>query len=113
MPKTNKETKVPKTSPSDADRRLATESRKRNARRPKDFDPVAHMPKTTRNRFRGAIRDCHRVPSAAIRLFCMECMGWDLQEAHACQTKTCPLWALIRRYFKENGADEDKVEASA
>ena len=111
MPKTTKETKVKRNSLSEADRRRGAAARVRAGRRPKDFDPCVNMPTKTRNRFKGAIRDCHRVPSAAIRLFCVECMGYQLELARTCTTKTCPLWALNRRYFKENG--EDKEAASA
>ena len=109
--KTTKETQVPKTFRSEADRQAAhrkgVQTRIRSGARPKGFDPCVNMPATTRNRFRGAIKACHRQPSAAIRLFCMECMGYSLPDARGCDTKTCPLWALSRRYFKENGDDAE------
>lgn len=34
---------------------------------------------------------------AAIRLFCLQCVGWSRPESAACTSRVCPLWQQGRR----------------
>lgn len=34
---------------------------------------------------------------AAIRCFCLECVGWNEAEARLCTAPTCPLYPYLRR----------------
>ena len=36
-------------------------------------------------------------PRTAIRLFCLECVGWQRALAVTCPTRACPLWAMLTR----------------
>jgi hypothetical protein len=36
----------------------------------------------------------------AIKLFCIECMGYSYQDAKACDNSRCPLWLVSNGSFK-------------
>jgi hypothetical protein len=40
-------------------------------------------------------------PRTAIKLFCIECMGYSPKDARACSTTECPIY----RYMRRNGAE--------
>ena len=47
------------------------------------------MPMSCRNNYKMAISGRSR--KAAVKAFCLECMGWERTEVHNCNTITCPL----------------------
>jgi hypothetical protein len=44
-------------------------------------------------------------PKTAIRLFCLECVGWQRVLAVTCPTRACPLWAMLPRRAEDNVRD--------
>ena len=52
---------------------------------------LAQMPPTCRNGYLRALGG--RSPRAAIKSFCLECVGWQRREVALCTAAACPLWA--------------------
>lgn len=50
---------------------------------------------------------------AAIKLFCLECMGYSHADAKACQTPRCPLWAMSNRIFHRSSIHDPAGTAAA
>jgi len=48
------------------------------------------IPPAHRDRYRRAISGRSR--KAAVRAFCLECVGWSAKEVRLCVTKGCPLY---------------------
>jgi hypothetical protein len=44
-------------------------------------------------------------PKTAIRLFCLECIGWQRVLAVTCPTRACPLWAMLPRRAEDDVRD--------
>jgi len=63
-----------------------------NERIEKRLDDIPIMYK---NHYRKAISGKNR--PAAIKAFCLECMGWKRTEVHQCDSVACPLY-LYRPY---------------
>ena len=40
----------------------------------------------------GGRRDVVITPLRAIRLYCLECCGWQVREVRLCVANECPLW---------------------
>lgn len=57
------------------------------------------IPPARQNLFRQAYTGRSR--KAAIKAFCIECMGFSYESAKDCRTTTCPLYAVHRREFNE------------
>jgi len=47
-----------------------------------------------------------RSPTAGIKAFCSECVGWDRAEVRRCTSLACPLWAY-RPFQKTKGGNPD------
>ncbi len=67
--------------------------------RPEGWEPFSNAPEKVQRRFRGQLDRAHREPSTAIKLNCIECMGYSESEPRRCVTRTCPLFAFNRRIF--------------
>jgi hypothetical protein len=52
---------------------------------------LAGMPPTCRNTYLRAVGG--RSPRAAIKSFCLECVGWQRRDVALCTAAACPLWA--------------------
>lgn len=50
-------------------------------------------------------------PSPAIKLFCIECMGYSYPDAKGCENERCPLWAVSRRLFRVSEGAENALES--
>lgn len=55
-------------------------------------------------KYSGTAKKAKSQPRAAIRLFCIECMGGDYGEAKTCKAKECYLWpfSIAARFEKAN-----------
>ena len=61
------------------------------ARRPFVERRLSQMPNHCRGTYLRAIGG--RSPRAAIKAFCMECLGWQRAEVARCTVPACPLWS--------------------
>ena len=68
-------------------------------RRPAVERRLAKMPKTCRNTYLRAVGG--RSPKAAIKAFCLECVGWQREEVARCTSPACPLYGY--RPFQRRG----------
>lgn len=68
------------------------------ARRPFVERRLSQMPNHCRNTYLRAIGG--RSPRAAIKAFCLECVGWQRAEVVRCTAPACPLWSY-RPFRKE------------
>jgi|GEM_PF-2237253 len=68
------------------------------ARRPVVERRLSQMPNHCRNTYLRAIGG--KSPRAAIKAFCLECVGWQRGEIPRCTAPACPLWAY-RPFRKE------------
>lgn len=57
-------------------------------------------------------RNAVRQPKAAIKLFCLECVGGDYGEAKRCAESSCSLWPYAFKRGKAGAPDTDKVSYS-
>jgi len=57
-------------------------------------DPQQVMRNEILSKFPGLAKST--APRAAIKLFCIECMGGSLRDARACESRGCFLWPLWR-----------------
>jgi hypothetical protein len=73
--------------------------------RPVEWTPYCNAPDRVQKRFRKQLDRAHREPQVAIKLFCIECMGYEEAEPKHCPSTACPLYALNRRIFC-SGEDE-------
>ena len=71
----------------------------RSKTRPEGWVPFRDAPEKVRRRFQKQLDRAHREPTVAIKLFCIECMGYSESEPRSCAALTCPLYALNRRIF--------------
>lgn len=60
------------------------------------------IPVKLHTRFKNIVKGKKKVD--AIWFKCLDCSGWDRQEADACQTKACILW-WVRDLKKERKGD--------
>ncbi len=67
---------------------------------PHGFAPRATETKRDRDRYEKTAALAHQQPMKAIKLKCLDCCGWEYEEAKRCEIRTCPLWALNRRIFR-------------
>ena len=67
--------------------------------RPGGWEPYGNAPKGIRRRYRKQLAECHRRPTVAIKLFCIECLGYSGTEPKLCEAKSCVFWAYNRRIF--------------
>jgi len=76
--------------------------------RPQGWDPYRDAPQQVQQRFRRQLDRAHREPQVAIKLLCIECMGYSESEPKGCSDLTCPLFAFNRRIFgaPDRGAHE-------
>jgi len=44
---------------------------------------------------------------AAVRLFCIQCYGWNLTDARSCAATACPLYAQNLRVFRRGVPDSE------
>lgn len=81
--------------------RLARAKRgpRRPPQRPDGWVPFGNAPKGIQRRYRKLLDDAHRRPMAAMKLFCIECMGYSATEPKLCEALACPLYAYNRRMF--------------
>jgi hypothetical protein len=65
---------------------------------PEGVDPsrLRQMPVTYRRLYIRALRG-EGGAKAAIRAFCLECVGWQREFAVTCSTRACHLWSMLRR----------------
>jgi hypothetical protein len=78
----------------------------RPRRSPEGWEPYAHAPVAIRRRFIKALQECHRSPTTAIKLFCIECFGYSATEPKHCEATNCVLWPYNRRMFKTGKGGE-------
>lgn len=55
-------------------------------------EPGASFRDEVRSKYPALAERARTGPKAAIRLFCIECMGGSRSEARTCQTRDCFLW---------------------
>ena len=51
-------------------------------------------------------------PRTAIRLFCLECNGWQRTLAVTCPTRACPPWAMLPRRVEDAVGDRSSAPAA-
>jgi len=74
------------------------------------YDPLVLADVVTRKRF---TRRAGKLPTSMrsqIELKCIECCGWERQEAKQCEINTCALWATNQRIF-HGRTDKDQSKA--
>lgn len=80
--------------------------------RPPGWEPYRDAPERVRRRYRKQLERAHREPQVAIRLNCIECMGYSQSAPRDCSARTCPLYAFNRRIFGPGdgtrGSKEDR-----
>jgi hypothetical protein len=57
-----------------------------------ELQPLRAAPAPARRSFAALALRAQRSYSAAVKLKCIECCGWNRPEAVACQIQTCALW---------------------
>ena len=67
--------------------------------RPEGWEPFRDAPARVQSRFRKQLDRAHREPQIAIKLTCIECMGYSESEPRMCEALACPLFAFNRRIF--------------
>lgn len=67
---------------------------------------LAHAPALAQRRYRNMAMQALKWRGPAIKLFCIECMGYSYPDAKACDTERCPLWAVSRPMFLRNQASD-------
>ena len=92
-------------------------SRAQNPRTPTDparqsaiASRVGQMPQSCRATYLKAARG-KASPRAAIKAFCLECVGWNRQEVARCTATACPLWTY--RPWKDQEQKERPAAATA
>jgi len=69
------------------------------------FDPFRHDPERAGGKYaRSAAKAAQGSYREAIRLACLQCIGWDPGEAEGCTAPHCGLWIANRKIFG-GGAD--------
>jgi hypothetical protein len=68
---------------------------------PSQRDRASQMPKQYLGAYRAAITGKHRI--SAIKVFCLECQGWERAGVAECPSKACALWSY-RPYQTEGDA---------
>jgi len=68
----------------------------------------AQMPKTYRGIYDKAMSGKSR--KAAMRAFCLECVGWQIKEVHLCTDRACPLFPYRPTSRSSQGAPQDSAE---
>jgi hypothetical protein len=63
------------------------------------FNPLRFASTTHRKRYSRLAKDAETKYRAAVKLFCVECCGWNYQTAKSCSASHCPLWATSRRIY--------------
>lgn len=67
------------------------------------MEPLKHAPADLPERYRKlaekALGTNKSACKAAMKLFCIACMGWDAPMARECDTEDCPLWFQSRLAF--------------
>jgi len=86
----------------------AAETRRKNIEAGIRMATVRNAP--NREQYASLALRARRSPSAAIRLKCIECCGWDRAEAKACSIDTCALFAVSRRYFRVPAVGTQEAE---
>jgi|ETNmetMinimDraft_26_1059896.scaffolds.fasta_scaffold66915_2 hypothetical protein len=76
--------------------------------RPQNWEPYRDAPAKVQRRFRKQLDRAHREPQVAIKLHCIECMGYSESEPSGCTTRSCPLFAFNRRIFGRRNAGASK-----
>ena len=66
---------------------------------PAGFDPLALAPGRATARYEKSALLAHQQPRAAIKLKCLDCVGWEYAAAKRCEIRSFPLWGLNRRIF--------------
>jgi len=66
----------------------------------KVFDPLQYASPKAQKRYAQLARDARTRYRAAVKLFCVLCVGESHEEAKRCTANECPLWSLNRRIFK-------------
>ncbi len=51
---------------------------------------INDMPQVYRNTYKKAMTGKNR--PAAVKAFCLECMGWEREEVRKCNSVACPLY---------------------
>lgn len=59
----------------------------------------ADLPERYRKLAEKALGSNKSALKAAVKLFCVQCMGWDAPAARACDAQGCPLWFQSRLAF--------------
>ena len=68
---------------------------------------LSDMPETCRRTYLRAMQG--RSLAAAVKAFCMECVGWDRSEVARCTAPACPLYPY-RPFGRERGTDAEGPE---
>lgn len=63
------------------------------------YEPLALADAITQKRFKRRVAKLATSMRGQIEIKCIECCGWDRQEAKQCQINTCALWATNQRIF--------------
>ena len=64
------------------------------------YDPLHYCPTRLKaHHRRAAERAAEGSYLKAIKLKCLDCMGWEYGEAKRCDTFTCALWIMNKRVF--------------
>ena len=75
------------------------EPSRRSKSRPAEWEPFRDAPGRVQRRFRKQLARAHQQPMTAIKLFCIQCMGYSEAEPRHCAATTCPLYAFNRWTF--------------
>jgi hypothetical protein len=77
------------------------------------FDPLYYCPKELRARYlRTAEVARGGRASAAVKLKCLDCVGWDYPEAKRCETRQCALWLQNQKLFHPGQTKADERSAA-
>jgi len=83
------------------------EEKPKKKRRSKDIrtddervkDLLGNADKRSQKRFLSIAKRSARSATAAIKLKCIDCSGWEYLEAKTCQIRDCALWEKSRPLF--------------
>jgi hypothetical protein len=76
---------------------------RRSIPRPPEWEPLKHAPERVQRRFANQLARAHQQPRVAIKLNCIECMGYVESEPGRCEATGCLFYAYNLRLFKRRG----------
>lgn len=74
----------------------------------KKFDPIKYdIDDNTPKRLISLSKKAKTSYKSSIKLFCLECQGYEYSAAKECDCNTCPLWASNKRIFRGKETYDD------